>query len=149
PGPIRGNAASVNLTGSMRDQIDFRSIPTFQADLAAAITACNADFNKPDTHQGNQHGLRWGAGAMGYSMFNTVINPNGGGKVRWGNCRTDGCCAQAQHAHLQVASSNHPSGVNALMGDGSVKYLKDTVSPTVWWSLGSRAGSETLSADSY
>jgi len=149
PGPIRGNAASINLGGAMRDAIDFRSSTTFQTELNNAITQCNADFAKNDTHQGNQHGLRWGAGAMGYSMFNTVISPNGGGKVRWGNCRTDGCCAQAQHAHLQVASSNHPAGVNVLMGDGSVKYIKDTISPNIWWSLGSRGAGEAISADAY
>jgi len=148
-GSIRGNAASINQGGAMRDQIDFRIIGTYLAELQTAITACNADFVIADGHQGNQHGYRWACGAMGYSMFNTVIPPNGGGKVRWGNCRTDGCCAQAQHAHLQVASSNHPAGVNVAMGDGSVKFIKDSVNQTTWWALGSRAGGETISSDAY
>jgi prepilin-type N-terminal cleavage/methylation domain-containing protein/prepilin-type processing-associated H-X9-DG protein len=46
-------------------------------------------------------------------------------------------------------SSRHSGGVNMLMGDGSVKFIKSTISTNVWWALGTRAGNETLSADSY
>ena len=157
-GKFRGNAAVIsvaqfnntNLSGnSMNSAIDFRQGPNAIADLNGAITSCNSYFQTTVGGQGNQHGLRWAAGAMGYSMFNTVIPPNGGGKVQWGNCRTDGCCAQAQHAHLQVAMSNHSGGVNAMMGDGSVRFIKDSVAQQTWWALGSRAGNESIGSDSY
>jgi prepilin-type N-terminal cleavage/methylation domain-containing protein/prepilin-type processing-associated H-X9-DG protein len=46
-------------------------------------------------------------------------------------------------------SSRHPGGVNVLMGDGSVKFVKDTVNLPVWRALGTRAGGEIVSADSY
>ena len=46
-------------------------------------------------------------------------------------------------------SSNHPGGVNSLMGDGSVKFIKDTVNLQVWWSLGTRDGGEVISSDAY
>ena len=45
--------------------------------------------------------------------------------------------------------SNHLGGVNTLMGDGSVKFVKDSVSPIVWWALGTRDNGEVLSSDSY
>jgi prepilin-type processing-associated H-X9-DG protein len=48
-----------------------------------------------------------------------------------------------------TARSYHPGGVNALFGDGSVKFIKSTVNGTVWRSLGTVAGGEVLSADSY
>jgi len=35
------------------------------------------------------------------------------------------------------------------MADGSVKFIKDSVSLQAWWALGSRNGGETISADSY
>jgi prepilin-type N-terminal cleavage/methylation domain-containing protein/prepilin-type processing-associated H-X9-DG protein len=46
-------------------------------------------------------------------------------------------------------SSRHPGGVNLLLGDGSVKFIKDPINLPVWRSLGTRAGGEILSADSY
>jgi prepilin-type N-terminal cleavage/methylation domain-containing protein/prepilin-type processing-associated H-X9-DG protein len=46
-------------------------------------------------------------------------------------------------------SSNHPGGVNVGFADGSVKFIKDTVSLQTWWALGSRGLGETISADSF
>ena len=46
-------------------------------------------------------------------------------------------------------TSNHPGGVNMCLADGSVKFVKDTVSLQPWWALGSRNGNETLSSDAY
>jgi prepilin-type processing-associated H-X9-DG protein len=46
-------------------------------------------------------------------------------------------------------TSNHPGGVNMCLADGSVKFVKDTVSLQPWWALGSRNGNETLSSEAY
>jgi len=48
-----------------------------------------------------------------------------------------------------TATSQHSGGVNVCMADGSVKFIKDTIAPTTWWAVGTRNGSEILSADSY
>ena len=48
-----------------------------------------------------------------------------------------------------TASSRHPGGVNVLLADGSTRFIKSTISPQTWWAIGSRAGSEVISADSY
>src|SRR5262249_6148406 len=48
-----------------------------------------------------------------------------------------------------TACSNHPGGVNVSMGDGSVKFIKDTISYQTWWALGTRNLGEVLSSDSY
>jgi prepilin-type N-terminal cleavage/methylation domain-containing protein/prepilin-type processing-associated H-X9-DG protein len=47
------------------------------------------------------------------------------------------------------ASSNHPGGVNVAFLDGSVKFVKNSVSPTSWWALATKAGGEVISSDSY
>ncbi len=46
-------------------------------------------------------------------------------------------------------TSNHPGGVNIAFADGSVKFVKDSVSLPAWWALGTRDGGETISSDSY
>lgn len=45
---------------------------------------------------------------------------------------------------MATARSHHPGGVNALMGDGSVKFVSDSVSQAVWRGLGTRNGAELI-----
>jgi len=45
--------------------------------------------------------------------------------------------------------SRHPGGVNFLFADGSVKFLKNSISRVVIAALGSRNGGEVVSADQY
>jgi len=47
------------------------------------------------------------------------------------------------------AKSKHPGGANMLFGDGSVKFLENTVSMQTYCAVGSRNGGEVVSADSY
>ncbi len=72
-------------------------------------------------------------------MYNHVMPPNS-----WscsdGNVNDIGAFA---------ASSRHSGGVNALMCDGSVKFVKSSVSNSVWWALGSRNGGEVVGSDAY
>ena len=47
-----------------------------------------------------------------------------------------------------IADSDHPGGVNCLLGDGSVKFDgKNTVAGPAWRALGTIAGGEVISAD--
>jgi prepilin-type N-terminal cleavage/methylation domain-containing protein/prepilin-type processing-associated H-X9-DG protein len=48
-----------------------------------------------------------------------------------------------------AARSYHPGGVNVGMADGSVKFVKDTISLVTWGALGTRTGGEVVSSDSY
>jgi prepilin-type N-terminal cleavage/methylation domain-containing protein/prepilin-type processing-associated H-X9-DG protein len=45
--------------------------------------------------------------------------------------------------------SKHPGGSNFLFVDGSVKFLRNSINPDIYNALGSRAGGEVISADSY
>ncbi|WP_152051487.1 DUF1559 domain-containing protein [Tautonia marina] len=45
--------------------------------------------------------------------------------------------------------SFHPGGVNMTFGDGSVRFIKDTINPYVWWSLQTIQGGEVISADQF
>jgi prepilin-type processing-associated H-X9-DG protein len=48
-----------------------------------------------------------------------------------------------------TAGSNHPGGVNIGFCDGSVRFVKNTVSLQTWWAIGTRAIGEVVSSDSY
>ena len=48
-----------------------------------------------------------------------------------------------------TARSYHPGGVNTLMMDGSVRFIKNSVNRDVWRGLGTRNGGEVISADAY
>jgi len=45
--------------------------------------------------------------------------------------------------------SYHTGGSNYLFADGSVRFIKLTINPMIYQSLGSRAGGEVVSADQY
>lgn len=59
--------------------------------------------------------------------------------------------AFAPHDTQRVCAfgSNHPGGANFAFVDGSVRFLKQTVSQSIFKALGTRAGGEVLSADAY
>lgn len=51
--------------------------------------------------------------------------------------------------HPEDFSSRHPGGANFLFADGSVHFLKDSISFRTFLSLATRRGREVISADEY
>jgi prepilin-type processing-associated H-X9-DG protein len=50
------------------------------------------------------------------------------------------CSSQAiGDAEFCKANSNHPGGVNTLLADGSVGFIKDSIGQPIYWALGTRA----------
>jgi prepilin-type N-terminal cleavage/methylation domain-containing protein/prepilin-type processing-associated H-X9-DG protein len=84
----------------------------------------------------------WWLAIMPYgTIYNHVMAPN-----TWS-------CIDGSGGHLLsgawTAGSRHPGGVNVCFGDGSVHFIKSTISLPVWWALGTKAGGEVISADQY
>ena len=50
---------------------------------------------------------------------------------------------------FSCSRSRHPGGVNVLLGDGSVKFVKETINPANWIALHSIASGEIISSDAY
>jgi prepilin-type N-terminal cleavage/methylation domain-containing protein len=96
-------------------------------------------------------GVRWNYGAPGHSMYNHRRPPN--------DPRAD-CRGGLPHSIRSdplwswlsqnvVPRSRHAGGVNALVSDGHVQFIKNSISVVVWQGLGSRNGGEVVSADAF
>jgi hypothetical protein len=48
-----------------------------------------------------------------------------------------------------TSRSFHPSGVMCLLGDGSVRFVPQTIEGSVWRSLGTVASGEAVSGSSF
>jgi prepilin-type processing-associated H-X9-DG protein len=96
-------------------------------------------FNKSTTL-----GEAWALGSPIYTMGNLLVPPNP---------KTVNCSLASGNNNNQpgvyALSSRHPGGANVLLCDGSVRFLKDSTNIVTIWALGSRAGGEVVSADSF
>jgi prepilin-type N-terminal cleavage/methylation domain-containing protein/prepilin-type processing-associated H-X9-DG protein len=88
----------------------------------------------------------WGFGWYASTLYNHVAPPN----WRTNDCSYQIAAVPMPSVHGVVsARSHHPGGVNALMGDGSVRFVKDSINVQTWRALGTRAGGETISAEDF
>ncbi|WP_165070775.1 DUF1559 domain-containing protein [Paludisphaera rhizosphaerae] len=134
----------VNTGGTADQMLDANSNP---AAINTGLANCNKNYQTNSGNLNNRRGIFWEVGSNGITMFNTIVTPNST-QYPWGACRstTGGWPDQATYAK---ASSYHSGGVNTLMGDGSVKFLKNSISPAVYMALATRAGGEVVSSDAY
>lgn len=88
----------------------------------------------------------WAAGWYTSTLYNHVAPPNWN---HW-DCglRHSYVDTPGEHA-IVTANSQHPGGVGVLFGDGSVRFVKDTIALPTWRALATRSGAEILSSDSY
>jgi prepilin-type N-terminal cleavage/methylation domain-containing protein/prepilin-type processing-associated H-X9-DG protein len=92
-------------------------------------------------------GYRWGLGVIGMGMGTTIVPPNG---TVWNGCRFSGNKTYNSDGSAYVnATSWHPGGVNVGFGDGSVKFVKNSINMLTWMALGTRANGEVISSDAY
>jgi len=94
-------------------------------------------------------GCHWNLGIgpavpnLGYSHVNAPNTP----RCTYTNAEfpTDWCGMMCSAS----PTSNHSGGVNVCFGDGSVKFIKNTINLQTWWALGSKSQGEVLSADAF
>jgi prepilin-type N-terminal cleavage/methylation domain-containing protein/prepilin-type processing-associated H-X9-DG protein len=135
--------------------------PNSAAALAYQLANCGTATGKVKAGGPIGH-TRWANGGVYYSGFTTAMPPNqtvstvsratgssDAGKILpmdwdWIDENDGGPTFMSLSA-----SSYHPGGVNAVFGDGSVRFVKNSVNPLTWYCLGTIAGGEVISADQY
>lgn len=94
------------------------------------------------------HGL-WVSGGVSQTGFTTARTPNSIiASPLWGGRDADIISAREAlggptYAAV-VSRSYHEGGVNALFGDGSVRWISNTIEENVWRALGTRSGGEVV-----
>jgi prepilin-type N-terminal cleavage/methylation domain-containing protein/prepilin-type processing-associated H-X9-DG protein len=117
-----------------------------------ATQFAQACANIPGTQQsvGTRNvGCHWNLG-MAYTIPNnayTHVNAPNSPRCTYSNSEDNNWwCGTLCSA---APTSNHSGGVNICFGDGSVKFIKNTINLQTWWALGSRNLGETVSSDAY
>lgn len=81
-------------------------------------------------------GGQWINGHFGNTLYNHYYPPNPIAKWDCGN--------SSHNKALSTARSFHPGGVNLLLADGSVRFIRDSIDLSSWRGLSTRAGGEIL-----
>ncbi|MBN9120589.1 MAG: DUF1559 domain-containing protein [Planctomycetes bacterium] len=127
-----GNAATV--TGPPTDPQTIR--------LVVLEVAGGNDPTPSDCQSGNgtwnpRRGEQWINGHFGNTLYNHYYTPNQAGKWDCGN--------GSHNKALTSARSAHTGGVNVLLADGSVRFVRDSIPQPTWWGLATRNGGEVVS----
>jgi prepilin-type processing-associated H-X9-DG protein len=91
-----------------------------------------------------------GAGFTTLRMINNTTSDPDMCKICWdtGTMGKDGTAICQQHddyaAQTHSARSFHNNGVNAALGDGSVRFLQDSISVQIWCCLGNGGDGMTI-----
>ena len=135
---LQSNATTFDNTSVLRDT-------TWIDDDGRNMSACTGGATaSPLRYTGHQYYR-----ALPFlQTFSTTLPPNWNRKVTTGqkyNCW--GPDPDGLYKTHMSASSYHTGGVSAGMGDGSVRFVRDSVDFVNWRAMGSRSGGEVVTLD--
>jgi prepilin-type processing-associated H-X9-DG protein len=110
------------------------------SDIRTAYTQCNQATVPYAAQSGTALRVMSWAGQYWAAHYNNGMPPN-----------SKACASGNDNSDYEAypAMSRHPGGVNVGMGDASVRFIKNSINVQTWWALGTRAGGEIISSDSY
>jgi len=131
PGPNLGYAISGTLNGTAG------SPANYTADIAACQGSTTAAWDYKGEYWSEQTSSRGGC-------FYEVMTPNQ--KTCYNNTSSPGGWGYMDT--FTTAASYHSGGVNVLMLDGSVKFVKNSIAVLTWYALGTINFGEVIDANS-
>jgi len=131
---LRGTGSDGGLA-SERDFGEIAVVPyCTSADADVALNCCRlASSQGFPAHR--MAGFTWFYGDFECTAYNHAQGPNG---------PIPDALALAAWVGIATARSHHRGGVNALMADGSVRFVGNSVARAVWRGLGTRNGDELV-----
>jgi prepilin-type N-terminal cleavage/methylation domain-containing protein len=141
---LPGPSDMTNLLRRPRNLVDAETIFN---ECAAQAPSLNNGFNFNSMGRwlpGTDYSNGWPFGFYSSTMYNHVAPPN----WKFIDCGTRSAIADAPGEHAIVsARSKHRSGVNAALGDGSVRFVNDNIDLAIWRAVGTRNLRESVSFD--
>ena len=122
------------------------NLPGFMVSLQLCNAAWQANLTTQSCY--NSAGEYWAWGTPGMTLFNTLVPPSST-QYPWNSCRTGCGGCGTDSSNIVNATSRHPGGANVGMADGSVRFVKSSLSMLTWMQLGTISGGEVISSDSY
>ena len=120
--------------------------PTLVAGFPAWMQSCATGLTVDRVNHTSALGEAWIFDITGVSFGNVLLPPN----PKTPNCDSSTVASNTlQNPGMWGLASYHSGGANVLMCDGSVKFLKDSISQPTLWALGSISQGEIVSADAY
>ncbi len=131
------------------------AMPPSTAGEVASLVAAAPDKKMGPAVNDNTGHTEWPDGRVHHCGFTTVLPPNtrvasGMAGVRDEadfNSRQEGSSATLPTYAAITARSYHPQLVNVGLMDGSVRSVKNGITPSTWRALGTRFGGEVVSLD--
>jgi prepilin-type N-terminal cleavage/methylation domain-containing protein/prepilin-type processing-associated H-X9-DG protein len=155
-GPPNYGGSPPSLTGTMRGIFDYRG--TQKPPNIASVTDGTSNTivvgevlpsNAADSNFWMFNGSYAGTTVpLGFNS-NTIVPVAGGpcSSTTWQSATAPVGCRFGSSAKGFISA--HPGGANFAFGDGSTRFLKNSINIITYCALGSRAGGEVVSSDSY
>ena len=121
-------------------------VPPVTQALQACATFASQTAGNTTAGYANCGATLW-IGWLDCSLFNTIAPPNSS-QYAFAACDSSNEGALTRSGFVN-ATANHAGGANFAFVDGSVHFIKSSISLQSYWSLGTRANGEVISSDSY
>jgi prepilin-type N-terminal cleavage/methylation domain-containing protein/prepilin-type processing-associated H-X9-DG protein len=131
---ILGDGAEVSSTQPGDETVAYKYIG-----YSGTLPSDSACGGSPAVWNGyNRRGFMWASGEARCVSYNHYYTPN----TRNFDCIANDPTKSYVAVGFRAARSRHSGGVNVLLADGSVRFVRDSVDGPTWIALGTRSGGE-------